>query len=182
MVELNRKGDETMCGRYYFDTSYPKLQEILNKAHQTGIDFKEGEICPTQYAPVLICHQNKIYSCFKRWGYQLKIINARQETIHQRMLFRDDFKKRRCIIPMSYFFEWDKHKTKHAFGNELYLAGFYNTQNEFTILTTESQGDLKPIHHRMPVCIEKEHIKDYLTDNLYATQIIQTSKPPQRHF
>ena len=82
---------------------------------------------------------------------------------------------------MSYFFEWDKHKTKYAFGNELYLAGFYNLDNEFIILTTESKGTLKPIHHRMPVCIDKSQIKDYLSNYTFACDMIQNSQPPQSH-
>lgn len=152
-----------MCGRYYYDTKKDKLKEILTHAYKRKyMDFKEGEIFPTQYAPILLLENNKIYSTFQRWGYQRKIINARAETLLERPLFKKDFQQRRCVIPMSYFFEWDKNKNKFAFGDEVYLAGFYNLQDEFIIITIESQGDIKPIHHRMPICLEKHQIKDYL--------------------
>lgn len=154
-----------MCGRYYYDTKKDKLKEILTNAYKRKyMDFQEGEIFPSQYAPILLLNNHKIYAYFFRWGYQKKIINARAETVLERPLFKNDFINRRCVIPMSYFFEWDQNKNKHAFGDELYVAGFYNKDQEFIILTTSSQGDLVPIHHRMPVCLEKSQIKSYLED------------------
>jgi len=163
-----------MCGRYYFDTKKDKLKVILTNAYKHQFyDFKEGEIFPSQMAPILYLNHHKIYAKFLRWGYQKKIINARAETVLERPLFKNDFIHRRCVIPISYFFEWDANKNKLAFGDEEYLAGFYNEQNEFIILTTESQGDLKPIHHRMPVCLEKHQIKDYLEDPNKALSFIQ---------
>lgn len=161
-----------MCGRYFYDSSDEKLIEIYTKAKQRkNVSFNFGEVFPGQLAPVLVTYQKKIYADFKLWGYHHKIINARLETVDIKPLFKEDFKHRRCVIPMSYFFEWDQKKTRYAFGEQLYLAGFYNDQDEFVILTTTSSGDVSTIHSRMPICLEKKDILDYLQTGNIQNQV-----------
>jgi putative SOS response-associated peptidase YedK len=99
-----------------------------------------------------------------------KMINAHAETLNEKLSFRTAFKKRRCLIVADGFYEWRKEgkaktplyfhlKSKRPFG----LAGLYDiwTSPEgkqistCTIITTEPNELMKPIHNRMAVIISK---------------------------
>ena len=98
------------------------LAEFLSLADYPEYELRYN-IAPTQQVPVLIKDREsgkrvmKIY----RWGlipYWAKdekigsrLINAKAETIDKRPSFREAFKKRRCLIPASGFFEWKKDVT-----------------------------------------------------------------------
>ena len=108
-----------------------------------------------------------------------RMINARAETITEKPSFREAFKKRRCIIPASGFFEWKKKgagtkqpyyfylEEKEAFG----FAGLWEEWIDketgelletCTIITTEANDVLKPVHDRMPVIIKPDYYDQWL--------------------
>jgi putative SOS response-associated peptidase YedK len=88
--------------------------------------------------------------------------------------FRDALKKRRCLVPADAFYEWQRidPKTKHPFafalksGEPYTFAGLWDrwqgkdkeTLETFTILTTDPNELMEPVHNRMPVILEP---KDY---------------------
>jgi putative SOS response-associated peptidase YedK len=99
------------------------------------------------------------------------MFNARAETIAEKPSFKNAFKKRRCLIPADGFYEWqkiDRIKKPLRFslksGEPFGLAGLYETcispeqkpVNTCTIITTEPNELLRPIHDRMPVIVPKE--------------------------
>ena len=67
-------------------------------------------------------NNDKLIGCKARWGYKIfdnkLVINARQETIQEKSLFKKDIINHRCIIPANGFYEWDIHKHKFTFENE----------------------------------------------------------------
>lgn len=89
--------------------------------------------------------------------------NARAETVAEKPSFRSAFKHRRCLIPASGFFEWKlegKQKQPYYFRREddkpIAFAGLWETWNEIescTIITTDANAVMAPIHHRMPVVL-----------------------------
>ena len=108
-------------------------------------------------------------------GIGARMINARSETVAEKPSFRNAFKRRRCLIPASGFYEWQKtadgkqpvfiHSAdKRPFG----LAGLWETWQSSdgsyletcTILTTAPNEMMRPIHNRMPVILSPE---DYAT-------------------
>jgi putative SOS response-associated peptidase YedK len=117
---------------------------------------------------------------FFRWGLipswssdpkiAYKLINARSETVVDKPSFRSAFKQRRCLIPASAFYEWQKTgaRSKQPFcirprnGGLFALAGlwerWHNPQGEeietCTILTTEANELMRPLHDRMPVILD----------------------------
>jgi putative SOS response-associated peptidase YedK len=116
---------------------------------------------------------------FFRWGLipswakdmkmSSRMINARSETVAEKPSFRAAFKRRRCLIPADGFYEWQRQGSKkqpmyiHARNQELFaLAGLWETWHaadgsvieSCTILTTQPNELIKPIHNRMPVIIE----------------------------
>jgi len=99
------------------------------------------------------------------------MFNARAETIADKPSFRSAFKKRRCLIIADGFYEWvQQEKRKQPFhislksGAPFGFAGLYEiwispdnkTINTCTIITTEPNELIKPIHDRMPVIIPKD--------------------------
>lgn len=97
--------------------------------------------------------------------------NARAESVAEKPSFRAAFKRRRCIVPVSAFFEWraipgerKKQKLRFASPEEhpLALAGLWKhwTRPEtgegvesYTVITTGANAFMAPIHERMPVIL-----------------------------
>lgn len=109
-----------------------------------------------------------------------KPINARAETVAESGMFRGAFKNRRCLVPSSGFYEWQKldSKTKQPhfirMKNEepMIFAGLWERWRReddelqtFTIITTEPNEVMAPIHNRMPVILNQEECKQWLDSN-----------------
>lgn len=100
-----------------------------------------------------------------------KCFNARSETMAEKPTFRTAFKRSRCIIPISGYFEWmkgvggKKQPMYISTGNDelLYLAGLCEPSTQSaTVVTTEAQGALREIHNRQPVYLDESEIMDWL--------------------
>lgn len=103
-----------------------------------------------------------------------RLINARVETAASKPSFRSAWKRRRCIVPISHFFEWRRDGSRKqpmaicaaGDGEILGLAGLWESwRNEirsFTILTTEPNDLLRPIHDRMPLILPTERWSPWL--------------------
>ena len=70
------------------------------------------------------------------------------------------------------FYEWNPEKEKAEFfrkdGSLLYMAGFYELFQEvprFIILTTQANPSVRPVHHRMPLILEKEELEEWIWEN-----------------
>lgn len=182
-----------MCGRYTLFTEkeqrelYNIIQRVDLKLHgQTMPEatLATGEIHPTNLVPVLRLETQGITPTAAVWGFphfQGKgvIINARAETAAQKRLFAKPLAAMRCVVPSAGFYEWDKEKNKYLFrqsGNELlYMAGImdmFQAQLRFVILTTDANDSIKEVHNRMPVILEADEIKSYLSDYHFALSIL----------
>jgi putative SOS response-associated peptidase YedK len=107
-----------------------------------------------------------------------KQINARSESAPSRPAFRDAYVHRRCAVPADGFFEWTGTKEArrpiwfHGPHDDLLLfAGLYESwrdpktdawQRTFTILTTDANETVAPVHDRMPVILPPERIDEWL--------------------
>ncbi len=104
----------------------------------------------------------------------LSTINARSETITKAPTWREPFKKRRCLVPVSSFYEWPKEgkppKQPYAFelssGATFAFAGLWDAWKDreghwlqsFAIVTTDANELMSRVHPRMPVIL---HPRDY---------------------
>ncbi len=183
-----------MCGRYLLSTQeYKEFQEIVRDAQRRSygqhneLNFPAGDIAPTNEAPVLISSGNKIVSEFQRWGIPGwrggLMINARAETVCVKPMFRRSMAAQRCVIPASGYYEWDAGRHKYFFqlpGKPIYLAGVYDNcegNNCFVILTTAPNEVVKDIHDRMPLILNHDQVRPWLTDAQSALSLL-TIVPP----
>ena len=172
-----------MCGRFTLATPPDQIAKLLDVADVPVFDARYN-IAPTQDVPV--CRQldagaNRQIDML-RWGLvpfwadDLKIgnrmINARAETASSKPAYRAAFKRRRCLIPATGFYEWRKEnggKQPYIFkrddGAPFALAGLWEhwTDEEsgevadtFTILTSEPNELVAPVHRRMPVVLRPD--------------------------
>lgn len=190
-----------MCGRYLLSYDLKSLIELLKNRWDIKIPYidyykPDYNIAPGQ--TVLGIYQNKdsdyLLSEFQ-WGYlpswskdlSKKMINARSESIDKKPYFRDSFENRRCLILASGFYEWqrDKAKTLYYIGikdNNLFsFAGIWDYHpmqpdvKTCAILTTTANNVVSPIHDRMPVMLEYDGEKDWMTTG--RTDYIDLFKP-----
>ena len=111
------------------------------------------------------------------WGFtgQRSLhVNARIETAKERPTFQESWEKHRCVIPASWYFEWEhderkKAGQKYALRPEeqglIWLAGLYRMEADipvFVILTRPAEDNLTWMHDRMPVMLPKQHISEWI--------------------
>ena len=190
-----------MCGRYTL--TYREAEQLameLGVPIEQLVDYEPRyNIAPSQQQWIIRMEHEDREALRARWGLinhwakdkktGFKQINARAETVHQRPVFRDAFKKRRCVVPADGFYEWQGAKGKRMplrfhrpDGGLLFLAGLYESwqpepgtwQPTYTIITTEATGLISSVHDRMPVILPEERVDDWLypkeidTDKLRA--------------
>ena len=183
-----------MCGRYYSaeDDQAEELKQIIdmiNRKHNGEVKTA-GEVFPSETVPVIATSRTqKITPFAMEWGYSTsdgnRLINARSETASQKPTFRDGMLQRRCIIPASWYFEWNKNekgKPKYAIGaenkNVIYMAGIYRFEHDkpvFSILTRDPAESIQFIHHRMPVILPREAVRDWLNTSYRAEEVLQSA-------
>lgn len=178
-----------MCGRYGRRADKQRIAEWM-QARNTNV-FDESYFGPTYNAapqslqPVVRLEKEtgERELTMMRWGLvpfwakDAKIgystINAKAETITTSATFREAMKRRRCIVPAEWFYEWQKidAKTKQAYaigmqdGALFGFAGLWDawkdkaaerTLETFTIITTDPNALMEPLHTRMPVILKRE--------------------------
>ena len=174
-----------MCGRF---ASYKNLNKLKNIFNITNFDFnitQSYNISPGQNVKIILSYKLENYLLESNWGYtfinsnnQNKqiVINSRIETINSKLLFKDSFLKRKCIIPANGYFEWSqKEEQKKPYliklgdGELIYFAGVwrkekYNDDKRrvFSIITKAANKKINAIHHRMPVVLNANNAQDYL--------------------
>jgi putative SOS response-associated peptidase YedK len=123
----------------------------------------------TEERELTFLHWGLIPSWSKDRKIGSRLINARSETVTEKPSFRAAFKRRRCLIPADGFYEWQRQGSRkqpiyiHSHdGAPFALAGLWETWqaadgsviDSCTILTTEPNELMEPIHNRMPVILE----------------------------
>jgi len=173
-----------MCGRFTLTSEIKELQNHF-KAGGPVKYHASYNIAPTHEIPIVREGNSgrEIIPC--RWGLvphwskpdsTYKAINARAETLAKKPFFRDAYRKRRCLIPASGFYEWkreNQHKQPYYFSlTDADLMGFAglweywegpdNSFDSCTIITTTANEIMRPVHDRMPVIISPDDYGDWL--------------------
>ncbi len=177
-----------MCGRF---TQKANADEIAREFDLESVPelSPRYNIAPTQ--PVLAVRLSpstgKREAVFLTWGLiprwakdskiGHKLINARTETVAIKPSFRDAFKHRHCLIPTTGFYEWKKEGSRKQpyfigrdDGKPFAFAGLWERWEpkggepveSCTILTTEANNVVRPIHERMPVIVPQGSYAEWL--------------------
>ena len=196
--ELNtqeRAGRNFMCGRYHFSAEL--LDEIRDLTEQKDWKLELGvldrDIHPGDTAPVIVAAGDQggsLRVCRQKWGYpgpggKGLVFNARSESVFEKRMFRESVSLRRAVVPVSWFYEWNKNKEKFTFTKEgsriLFLAGFYGRDEDgdhFVILTTQANASMAPVHSRMPLVLEREQVREWILDSAKTKELLG-QEPPQ---
>ncbi len=178
-----------MCGRFAQHLSWRELHELYNLS--SGIPALNVQPryngAPTQVFAICRLDESGNRSAAKhRWGLVPswakdvsigpRLINARAETVSEKPAFRSAFRSRRCLVPASGWFEWQRsgdskqpHYLLRADGSPLSFAGLWEHWDKegepirsFSIITTEAASALAAIHHRQPAIIGGDGIAKWL--------------------
>lgn len=175
-----------MCGRYYIDDETAmEIERLVRHLDETIKNQGKKVIYPSNQAPVITGRQEEFAAELFTWGFpgfdkKNLIINARSETVLEKRTFSDSVRTRRCAIPATGFYEWNKNKEKYTFqkpnGTPCYLAGFYKEIEggiRFVILTTEANGSMKDVHNRMPLILNEQELNDWMFDDTRTEEILR---------
>ncbi len=169
-----------MCGRFSLAIPAETIAEFFKTS---GIEAVEPRynISPTQ--PVLgitarsqsgsrlgsLFHWGLIPFWAKDKKIAAKLTNARSETLSEKPSFRAAYKYRRCLVPTDGFYEWKKeggakqpYRIQMEGGKPFAFAGLWEHWSgpdgeelqSCTIVTTDANRLMEPVHHRMPVILK----------------------------
>lgn len=167
-----------------------KLSEMFKvKSEQTQLIAKENyNVTPGQFMPVVIADEIKRHLVSMKWGLipfwakdikiGYKLINAKAETIFEKPMWKSAVLHHRCLVPANGFYEWrvkdDGTKVpffiKPKYADLFSFAGIYSTWKDvegkelqsFSILTTEPNKEMAPIHDRAPVILTQSEETNWL--------------------
>ncbi|MDO9226140.1 MAG: SOS response-associated peptidase [Pseudomonadota bacterium] len=181
-----------MCGRYAFNATPAQVTEhfsLADVATDVATFMPRFNIPPGTDIPVIRqSPEGRRVLHLLRWGLVPhwakdaaignKLNNARAETVAEKPSYREAFKRRRCLIPASGFYEWKAEgKLRQPYfislksGELLAMAGLWETWQSpegdllrsCAIITTGANALMQPIHDRMPVILAPEHWQAWLT-------------------
>jgi putative SOS response-associated peptidase YedK len=183
----------TMCGRYELIDGKRVFTRF--RVTQSMLPIPDnGDVRPTQQ--VVVLQTDHVLSLMK-WGLVpawakdphigSKMINARSEGIESKPSFKKPLRFQRCIIPASAFFEWKGNpgaKVKYRIArkdSELFgFAGLYDSWRNphggelatCSIITTQPNDLVAPIHNRMPVILLPEDEERWLDPDMTEPEAI----------
>jgi putative SOS response-associated peptidase YedK len=174
-----------MCGRYSFAIEDALILERFGLRVRTAIYKARYNCAPSQNLAV-IANDIPDELRFFRWGLipswakdasvGNKLINARAETVNEKPSFRNSFRSKRCLVPATGFFEWERKAEKTPYlirlknGEPFCFAGLWDKWvtadgeivPSFTIITTSPNSLMAKIHDRMPVILNREDEKRWI--------------------
>ena len=163
-----------MSGRFSHSSNIKELKNKFSNEISGNFPAKYN-ISPGQNSVVLSLKKNDFYLNQIQWGFKVPklsklVINARSETINKKSLFKNLFQQNRCLIPANSWFEWNNENKpyliKHKENDIIAFAGLQrleeNKESSFVIITAEAWRNLKTIHKRTPLVINKENFLFWL--------------------
>lgn len=186
-----------MCGRYMITSHAEAIRRLFETKGVTPNLRARYNVAPTQDAPVVRLRDSQRELAMLRWGLiprwsedpniAYSTINARAETVDKKPAFRDAFKARRCLVVADGFYEWQARGkgAKQPFlissadGEPFAFAGLWErwargeeAMETFTIIVTEPNALMKPIHNRMPVILPRDSYEGWLSGSAGKEMLI----------
>lgn len=183
------------------------LMELVGLAHP-GPD--NPNVAPTETVPVLRVGDDGAAEIVPMrwwltpfWAKELttrySMFNAKSETAAKSPAFKEPFVKRRCVVPVSGFYEWSRNQSPHQEPagtgkgaaktpyfmvprdhDGLLLAGLWDRWRNresgdellsFTVLTTQADAALEFVHHRQPVMLSLDEARQWLDTDIATSEL-----------
>ncbi len=193
-----------MCGRFAFYSPTEAAAALFGVEGSVDVEPRYN-IAPTQYvAAVRNDADEQRELVMLRWGLVPfwakdpsignRMINARAETVAEKPSYRNAYKHRRCLVLADGFYEWRRQgdaKTPYfislASGEPFALAGLWENWTDkesgeslqtTTLITTDANDIMAPLHHRMPVIFEAATATDWLAGSKDLLDDVAKITPP----
>jgi putative SOS response-associated peptidase YedK len=191
-----------MCGRFALVSDFTVIREEFNIG-EVSFDIQPSwNVTPGRdiYAVIHRNGRNCVVPLF--WGFipawsrdpvRNRSINARAESVHVKPSFKEAFRKRRCLVVVDGFYEWKKDGRKKIplyyylkSGRPFGLAGLYETWvppdqgpvKTCTIITTEPNPLIQPVHNRMPAIVPKDQEQTWLDNEIEDPSVLLSILKP----
>ena len=185
-----------MCGRYVVTNPVSKTKSLVKTAIKVE-DIENYNAHPYQDLPVIKKYTNGNALENLKWGLvpswskkkEFKpLINARLETIDEKVSFKKLIQLTRCVAVADGFYEWkreEKNKIPYYFLREdkkiIYIAGIYEN-DQFCLVTEEANKNVIEIHRRQPVILNEKDVNRYLNIELNGSSFLKECKKPNLEF
>jgi putative SOS response-associated peptidase YedK len=196
-----------MCGRYVRRSDKQRIAEHFHVHGPSLPEFGPSwNVAPQTFQPIIRLNRDtgEREAVLMRWGLipfwsndekiGLRTINAKAETITTTPAFREALKYRRCLVPADAFYEWQKldAKTRQPFaiamkdGRPYAFAGVWEKWKDraagadlltFTVITTDPNEVVQPMHDRMPVIIPERDYDRWLQPGNPARPPVDLLRP-----
>ena len=191
-----------MCGRFTKKYTWQEIPALYRLTVSSAIPNMQPSfnVCPTDPVDVVLEREGKRELEQMRWGIvpywwnkplkelRLATFNARVETVTTKPFFREPFKHRRCLMPVSGYYEWQDtangkqpwYFTARDSSPLLTVAGLWDQwKNKETgervrscaMIITEPNGFVAEVHDRMPVFLMPEQFDHWLNGNMDVEEL-----------
>jgi putative SOS response-associated peptidase YedK len=188
-----------MCGRFTVKATWAELVALyrLTMAAPPHTLRQRYNVCPTDPVDVVTAEEDKRVLGPMRWGLvprwwnkplkelRMATFNARAETVETKPFFRDAFKRTRCLIPLSGYYEWQStpggkqpwYFTPADGSPLLTAAGLWDEWEDratgeqiksCTMIITEPNDFVAEVHDRMPVLLTEGQFAPWLSGEVGA--------------
>ncbi|HAK50805.1 MAG TPA: hypothetical protein DCM54_02715 [Gammaproteobacteria bacterium] len=192
-----------MCGRFNV-VQHPMmrfLQEITGQSFSVETSLN---VTPTEQTPVLVQSDSSWERRNMRWWLiphwskepttKYTMFNARSETLEKSRAFREPFQQRRCVLPVSGYYEWKTESgvkvpyyIEPESENGLALAALWDRWHgndkvieSCTIVTAAAPQAMETIHNRIPVHLTREQIDSWVNANTDRETLAKLLAPEVR--
>ena len=183
-----------MCGRFTYKLTWEELVRLYRlTADQPARNTQARyNVCPTDPIDTIVERDGKRELVTMRWGLvprwwsktlkdvKMATFNARAETVETKPFFRDAFKRARCLIPMSGYYEWQDtpigkqpwYFTARDGSPALTIAGLWDSWKNpetgepllsCTMIITEPNTLVSGVHDRMPALLTEKQFEPWLS-------------------
>ena len=183
-----------MCGRYVITKPVTKTIGVV-KSNIKVDNLDNYNAHPKQKLPVIKAYTNgKALETYEwglvpGWSKKLEkfkpLINARVETLIDKVTFKSLIQTSRCLVIADGYYEWKRDgekKIPYYFKREdkkiMFFAAIYQN-NQFCIITREASPNVNLVHHREPLILNQSQISNYLNVKKEAMDVLNSIKPPK---
>ncbi|HEB85717.1 MAG TPA: SOS response-associated peptidase [Gammaproteobacteria bacterium] len=192
-----------MCGRYNLIIDAEALIDFFDIEHAAIEEFSPRyNISPSQDVPIVRNTGSGRVLVLARWGLvphwskeekpTFSTINARADTVADKPTYRDPFKRKRCLVPSTGFYEWkreDDQKIPHHIrlpdGELFAFAGLWDHWDKegagfdsYSIIVTGANETMQPIHDRMPVILNPAQYNTWLNNKHFNRAQLESMLVP----